>query len=230
LGLLSNLVLEITENMSTRSRNQEEKALRREILLDAAQSIFFKKGFENTSMADIALESGFSRALLYVYFKGKKDIYRNLRIRSLEVLLKRTKQLVEQADSGIEKLKKIGKAYHLFYLNDRKHFDCLSVDISLSNQTDDLERQSEKDPELLAVEKNMMHIMVAAIEIGKKDGTIDPFKVPNPLQTAMFLRGSLHGVIMLTNENGKALLEKAGLDKYELVEYTIENGTNTLKH
>lgn len=215
--------------MSTRSRSEQEKHQRREILLDAAQLIFFEKGFENTSMADIAQESGFSRALLYVYFKGKRDIYRNLRIRSLEVLLERTKHHAELGSTGIKKLKEIGKAYHSYYIKDRKHFDCLSVDISLSNQTDGLEKQSEKDPELLEVEKNIMHIMVTAIKLGKKDGTIDPRKAPNPLQTAMFLRGSLHGVIMLTNETGKDFVEKAGLNKTELIEYTIESGINTLK-
>ncbi|MFT4630711.1 MAG: AcrR family transcriptional regulator [Dinoroseobacter sp.] len=36
--------------MSTRSRSEEEKARRREILLDAAQTVFFEKGFERTSM------------------------------------------------------------------------------------------------------------------------------------------------------------------------------------
>lgn len=226
---MSTLFRGFKKNMTTRSRSEQEKAYRREILLDAAQSVFFVKGFENTSMADIALESGFSRALLYVYFKGKKDIYRNLRIRSLEVLLKRTELFVKTSDSGLGKLKRIGDGYYSYYLDDRKHFDCLSVDISLSNQSYGLQQQSKKDPELLAVEKNIMHIMVSAIELGKNDGTIDPLKAPNPLQTAMFLRGSLHGVIMLTDETGKDLVETSGLDKNELVEYTIESGTNALK-
>jgi AcrR family transcriptional regulator len=215
--------------MSTRSRSEEEKARRREILLDAAQTVFFDKGFERTSMADIALESGFSRALLYVYFKGKMDIYRNLRIRSLEVLLERTKLHTEEAKTGIEKLNKVGKAYHSYYLKDRRHFDCLSVDISLSNQADDLEQEPEKDQELLEIERSIMGIMVAAIELGVNDGTIDARKTTNPLQTAMFLRGSVHGVIMLTNESAKDLVEKAGLDKNELVEYTIENVINILR-
>lgn len=214
--------------MGLRSRNDNEKQQRRQALLDGAQSVFFSKGFEHTSMDDIASEAGFSRALLYVYFKDKKDIYRSLRIRSVEVLRDRMLAHVNLSAPGITRIRQVGEAFYQFYLEDKKHFDCLSLNISLNNQHSSLRHDANHDPESIQAEKETMQIMVDAIQAGIEDGSIDKHKVPNPLQIAMFLRGCLHGVIQLQDENGSALLDKAGLDKHALVEFTLDQVTATL--
>ena len=52
------------------------KGLRtRETILDAAELVFSEKGYERTSMDDIARTAALSRALLYVYFKDKAAIH-----------------------------------------------------------------------------------------------------------------------------------------------------------
>ena len=215
--------------MRLRSRNDQEKAERREALLNAAQTIFFKKGFQNTSMDDIANEAGLSRALLYVYFKGKKDIYRSLRIRSVEALRDRMLEQVDTSAPGIDRVKQVGLAFYDFYQNDKNHFDCLSLDISLNNQSKSLTHQTKHDPESMAVEAETMEIMVNSLEAGIKDGSIDEARVPNSLQTAMFLRGSLHGVILLQDEDGSAILDAADINRDELVHYALDKVTDTLR-
>ncbi len=211
--------------MTLRSRSDKEKALRRETLLNAAQDVFFQKGFERTSMDDIANKAGFSRPLLYVYFKDKKDIYRSLRIRSVEALRDRMKANVDLRTTGIERVRQVGEAFYAFYKNEKNHFDCLSLDISLNNQTASV----KDDPDALDVEKEVMEISVNAINAGIQDGSIDPARVPNPWQSAMFLRGSLHGVILLQDEGGSALLNKANIDKKVMVDYALNMLCDSLK-
>jgi len=211
--------------MTLRSRSDKEKALRRETLLNAAQDVFFQKGFERTSMDDIANKAGFSRPLLYVYFKDKKDIYRSLRIRSVEALRDRMKANVDLRTTGIERVRQVGEAFYAFYKNEKNHFDCLSLDISLNNQTASV----KDDPDALDVEKEVMEISVNAINAGIQDGSIDPARVPNPWQSAMFLRGSLHGVILLQDEGGSALLNKANIDKKMMVDYALNMLCDSLK-
>ncbi len=196
--------------------------------MDAAQNVFFTKGFERTSMDDIAKQAGLSRALLYVYFKDKKDIYRSLRIRSVETLRERMLSHVDQSAQGIVQVRQVGEAFYQFYQHDKKHFDCLSLDISLNNQTSTLKHDTNHDPESMQVEKNTMQIMVNAIEAGMKDGSIDPSKITSSLEVAMFLRGCMHGVIQLQNDDGSALLDKAGIDKNHLVNFALDQVTNSL--
>ncbi|MBO4827806.1 MAG: TetR/AcrR family transcriptional regulator [Prevotella sp.] len=47
----------------------------RQLLVDVARQLFAKKGFENTTMNDIAVASGKGRRTLYTYFKNKEDVY-----------------------------------------------------------------------------------------------------------------------------------------------------------
>lgn len=47
----------------------------KDILVDVARKLFAEKGFENTTMNDIALASQKGRRTLYTYFKSKDDIY-----------------------------------------------------------------------------------------------------------------------------------------------------------
>jgi len=43
-------------------------------ILEAASNLFIKRGYEGTSMQDIAQELGISRPALYYYFKNKEEI------------------------------------------------------------------------------------------------------------------------------------------------------------
>ena len=54
------------------TKNPDER--RREIL-DAAIRVFAKKGYDRTSISDIASESGISQGLCYRYYSSKEEIY-----------------------------------------------------------------------------------------------------------------------------------------------------------
>ncbi len=45
-------------------------------MLDAALALFSRIGFRATTMEQIALEAGFSKATVYAYFADKEDIFR----------------------------------------------------------------------------------------------------------------------------------------------------------
>ena len=47
----------------------------RQKLVDVARQLFAKNGLENTTMNDIAQQSGKGRRTLYTYFKSKDEIY-----------------------------------------------------------------------------------------------------------------------------------------------------------
>jgi len=47
----------------------------RQKLVDVARQLFAKNGFENTTMNDIAMQSGKGRRTLYTYFKSKEEVY-----------------------------------------------------------------------------------------------------------------------------------------------------------
>ncbi len=60
--------------MSTESRAGRPRASSREILAEAACELFLEKGFEATSVVDIAQRAGVSRSSFFNYFDSKSDI------------------------------------------------------------------------------------------------------------------------------------------------------------
>jgi AcrR family transcriptional regulator len=81
----------------------------RDRILTAAFTLFGRYGFRRTSMEDIATEAGLSRAALYLQFRSKEDIFREL-ARGLheqasagsEIALTRDGPLVERLRAAVE--------------------------------------------------------------------------------------------------------------------------------
>ena len=100
--------------MSVDDRREKEKQERRESILDAAEQVFFSKGFDKCSMDEIARTAQLSRALLYVYFKDKAAIMRGIMLRSIECLRDRFARAISEAELGLDQVGKFGQAYYDF--------------------------------------------------------------------------------------------------------------------
>ncbi len=66
--------------MSPRSKEQNEKIRNASIanILEAALELFAVKGFDSTSIANIAEKAGVSKGLMYNYFSGKDELLKAL--------------------------------------------------------------------------------------------------------------------------------------------------------
>ncbi len=56
------------------SSRRQQAEIRREQIVDAALSVFSKKGYDGASIRDIAEQVGVSEGLLYHYFSGKQEL------------------------------------------------------------------------------------------------------------------------------------------------------------
>ena len=99
------------------SSKQRITDLRKQIILKAAEKLFLSKGYEDTTMDQIANESEFSKGTLYNYFKSKDDLYLAIGTKAYEIIIDYTKYFVESKDPGIDQLKAVGYAYYEFTKN-----------------------------------------------------------------------------------------------------------------
>lgn len=180
--------------MTLKTRREMEKHGRHEEILDAAERVFFSKSFEQTTMDEIARAARLSRALLYVYFKDKMAIMRGIMLRAGNSLQARFEKPLQQFATGLEQIAGIGHAYHAFSEEQPDYFDVLTSVTTFPGP-------DTVDDQLLAMDRcreRINEIMVEALKNGIRDGSISADKVPDPLQTAFYLQGALHGVIMQT--------------------------------
>ena len=59
--------------MGTKERKEREKEVRKKTILEAAKTVFFQKGFQGTTMDQIAEVAELSKGSLYLYFPSKEE-------------------------------------------------------------------------------------------------------------------------------------------------------------
>ncbi|MCH8543915.1 MAG: TetR/AcrR family transcriptional regulator [Alcanivorax sp.] len=210
--------------MSARARRQHEKQERRESILDAAERVFFDKGFERCTMDDIARGASLSRGLLYVYFRDKSDMLEAVMLRAAETLRQRFRDVSAQGLSGGEQIQAMGQAYYAFSVEEPDYFDLLTraaSDWPSAGISGESLAGAPDDSAMALCSGEVMQIMATAIQRGVDDGSLSADHVRCPVQTALYLRGALHGVIMLTRqEAGHDLPDETAAQA--LVSYTLD--------
>lgn len=201
--------------MSLGQRREQEKKERRDSILDAAEQAFFSKGFDKCSMDEIARTAQLSRALLYVYFKDKTAIMRGIMLRSLQSLRNRFLRASQSEGVGLQKVGALGGAYYAFSQEEPDYFDVLTQSGTFPHLLD----EDEQSQALQCCSNQVMQLMVEVLMQGVADGSLSPERVADPVKTAYFLRGALHGVIMEARQPDQKAVDLPDADT--LISYTI---------
>lgn len=99
--------------MGIKERREREKNLRRAQIVEAAKTMFMRKGFYSTTMGDIAEQAELSPATIYQYFQDKDHLYASLNIETLTYMTDKVGQL--QADPDLSVEEKIFKVRDILY-------------------------------------------------------------------------------------------------------------------
>jgi TetR/AcrR family transcriptional regulator, cholesterol catabolism regulator len=86
-----------------------------ETLLSSAAALMARRGYEKTSIRDVARETGFSLAGMYYYFQGKEELLHKIQAQTFGTLLAEQEELARREGSADEKLGRLVEN-HLSYL------------------------------------------------------------------------------------------------------------------
>lgn len=95
--------------------------LRREIM-DAASELFAVEGYMNTSMRKIANKIGYSPTTIYLYFRDKDDLLRQICDETFSNLTRNITAINELSGDPLDKLRLGLKEYIQFGLNHPTHY------------------------------------------------------------------------------------------------------------
>ncbi|MFB3765077.1 MAG: TetR/AcrR family transcriptional regulator [Methanotrichaceae archaeon] len=187
---------------------EQEKEQRRGLILDAAEKIFFSRGYDNVSMDDIASELGLNKATLYIYFKNKESLFFAVVLRGALILNAMIKERIKKCKSGMEILDAIGITYfefvdkypdynraYLYFRSDR-----FSIEDN-KNLCDDAKKVIELRNEEFAIVCN-------AIKSGMDEGLIRPDL--DPAEVTVFLTLILKALTEM-RPSFKKVLEERGI-------------------
>ncbi|MDD9302705.1 MAG: TetR family transcriptional regulator [Desulfobacter sp.] len=98
---------------------------RRKQILDIAVDMISRNGYQQTTMAAIAKEAGFSKGVIFYYFKNKEDLISQTGLTLLEELRSFTIGQMKKQAPGKGQLNAYVKAYFDFIRKNQKKFSIL---------------------------------------------------------------------------------------------------------
>lgn len=121
--------------MTISNRKERQKEELKAKILQAARELFMQKGFEDTSIRNIAEKIEYSPTTIYLYFKDKDDIFHELHKEGFTLLNQYFRPLSHVANP-FERLKAINKAYINFALENGEFYDLMFIIRSPINSLD----------------------------------------------------------------------------------------------
>jgi AcrR family transcriptional regulator len=100
--------------MSELSRRETKKYKKRKAIIDAAENLFFSKGYDNVSLDNVAKKADLGRSTLYLYFENKEELFFAVVLRGTLILYTIITEEVKISNTSIEKLAAFRKAYYDF--------------------------------------------------------------------------------------------------------------------
>ncbi|MBC5744089.1 TetR/AcrR family transcriptional regulator [Lachnospiraceae bacterium MD308] len=143
-------------------KNIEKDSLRQTIM-DAAWDLFYKKGYENTTINDIIRQAGTSKGGFYYYFRAKDELLNSLYSFFDQEYEKFYKTMDKSLNSLIQ-LKQLGQYVSYFIEgNVSPEFLCALYKSQLSNQTQE---------NFLSTDRYYIKLVKKIIAEGQKKGEI----------------------------------------------------------
>ncbi len=112
--------------MGISDRKEREREELRDRILVAAKSLFLEKGFEKTSIRNIADRIEYSPGIIYHYFRDKNEIFHALHQGGFLQLMERMKVLAS-VRNPMERLKAMGSIYVDFAMENPDMYDLMFI-------------------------------------------------------------------------------------------------------
>ncbi|MEI6710533.1 MAG: TetR/AcrR family transcriptional regulator [Actinomycetota bacterium] len=100
---------------------------RREQLLLVARKVFAERGFTATTMEDIAKEAGFTKPILYQFFKSKSELYNEIIKRTSEQLISRLRDAVAEKENAQDRIEVAFQGYFDMVVRETDAFRILFI-------------------------------------------------------------------------------------------------------
>lgn len=174
--------------MGTTERRLREKERRRNGIIEAAEKVFFRKGFDNASMDEVAAEAELSKGTLYLYFPNKYELEFAIGLRGFEILAGKLKRAIRRKNSGAENLLSFARAYIRFSAEFPDYFRTI-----VRFESSHIEEITEDQKQHILDRNFPLRLLVNVLEQGKSDHTIRN-DIPS-MELAVILWSQLTGTL-----------------------------------
>jgi len=199
------------------NRKQQEKKQRREEIIDAAEEVIRERGFEASTMDEIADRSGVSKGSLYLHFENKTALHIAICERGSRTLNRQFAEVLGMDCPGLDLIRVLGETYVAFVRDNPLYFHAFALYESI--QDEDFLSGNPIALECEEHARQALTYIVKCLQIGMQDGSIDDSYDPKVL--ALLIWASSRGVVHIAHLKRRghhfSLIDDLDLDVESLV-------------
>ena len=237
--------------MPKKSRKEREREQRKKEILDSAEKLFFKSGYDDVSMNDIAKDVELNKATLYLYFNNKEELFFATVLRGVRILISMIEKEVSNSNTGVETISKFLSVYNQFVSSYSDYYEIYTYfqsgrfdleEIINESYIEELNKNARHyntlvtwsslcldyvSPyalDILNIRSKLIKILSNAIKNGIEEGSVS--KNLNPVDTAVMILLMIEGVQSIKPDFMK-ILETSGTNREQFKDY-LEKSINSI--
>lgn len=207
--------------MGYNDRKRQEKEIKRKDIINAAERVFFSRGFENASMDEVAKEAEFSKRTVYLYFNSKEQIYFEIMIRGYRLMI----QMIENSfqtkppRNALEELRNIFFTFFEFSRDYPEYFKAI-MEYETKDSNDQLSVKDESKAECYRLGEMIFGYLFRALQKGVAEGTLRSGL--DTEQAALILWACTIGIYNTGKKKGDYLKNYHGVDPNEFISESFQ--------
>ncbi len=209
------------ENLSPREKG---KQMRETAIIEAAERIFCRCGYEDASMDEIAKESQLTKRTVYQYFVCKEDLYFAVVLKGFTGLYSIIKKDSKNQRTAYDRLEQSCRSYYQFYKKNPDIFRLINYWGNIRRKSEDGSRYKT---DLIRFNNQLFQEVEELLQEGKRDGSIQP--EIDGKQTAYSLVFLLTGFFNQISTTGDNFAEHFSLNQESFSFFTIDLVLKTIK-
>ena len=209
--------------MGRGNKKEAIASFHREQILKAAERLFTEKGYDQTTIADISKEAGYSRRTIYAYYESKEDMLHHIIETGLQALKEDIKNAVKGNDDFLGQYKAICMAMSRYQRE--CHYSAENVNRANTTNLDETDI-SDTVKRILLFGEEINRVLADFIEKGKKDGMVRQDTVPE--LTVYVLWSGITSLFSLVQTKGQYISGHYSISDKEFLEYGLKQLINSI--
>ncbi len=189
------------------SRRERKKALHRQRILETAREVFFRDGFVDANLDEVAQRAGVAKGTLYRYFESKADLYVAVLAHNGDLFSERMRQMRTGVKDAAEQIRRIKRFYLEHWTANPEYFQ---IFWAVENQAVIGDLPPSAEAQVTRLWEECLQVLADAIEQGVEDGVFapcDPWEVANILWTVA------NGLIQTEHASARHRLRRIRLER-----------------
>jgi AcrR family transcriptional regulator len=187
-------------------RRAEKKAQSRRRIVDAAREVFFRVGFMEANLDEVAKKAGVAKGTLYRYFDSKAELYVAVLAHNGDIFVEKMRDAVAAGGPAPDLIRRLGSFYFTHWT---QHPDYFQIFWAIENQSVIGDLPSGVIEEVTKLWERCVEQLAKIIEQGVREGhfgSCDAWEVADILWTLA------NGLIQTQSSPARRSLRKRPLD------------------